>query len=141
MIVCSCNVLTDQDVRSAVKAGRPHSTGQVYGRLGCSPKCGRCALIIRRINRVLLIRISEVRAPGTWHAGTTSRYLTAMFALIAGPLVFGIALRLGGQAQAPVTARLSVGYVDPYRSIGWASKPLCSIAPWRSSAADSNSAM
>ena len=49
MIVCSCNVLTDQDVRSAVKAGRPHSTGQVYGRLGCSPKCGRCALTIRRL--------------------------------------------------------------------------------------------
>ncbi|WP_095088280.1 (2Fe-2S)-binding protein [Mesorhizobium sophorae] len=49
MIVCSCNVLTDQDVRSAVKAGRPRSTGQVYGRLGCSPKCGRCALTIRRL--------------------------------------------------------------------------------------------
>ena len=49
MIVCSCNVLTDQDVRSAIKAGRTHSTGQVYGRLGCSPKCGRCALTIRRV--------------------------------------------------------------------------------------------
>jgi bacterioferritin-associated ferredoxin len=49
MIVCSCNVLTDQDVRSAVKAGRRCSTSQVYGRLGCSPKCGRCALTIRRL--------------------------------------------------------------------------------------------
>ncbi|MCF6110943.1 bacterioferritin-associated ferredoxin, partial [Mesorhizobium muleiense] len=31
MIVCSCNVLSDQDVRSAVEAERPCSTSQVYG--------------------------------------------------------------------------------------------------------------
>jgi bacterioferritin-associated ferredoxin len=49
MIVCSCNVLSDQDVRSAVEAERPRSTSQVYGCLGCSPKCGRCARNIRRI--------------------------------------------------------------------------------------------
>jgi len=49
MIVCSCNVLTDRDVRSAVTAGRRRSTSQVYGRLGCSPKCGRCALTIRHM--------------------------------------------------------------------------------------------
>ncbi|MCF6110467.1 bacterioferritin-associated ferredoxin [Mesorhizobium muleiense] len=49
MIVCSCNVLSDQDVRSAVEAERPCSTSQVYGCLGCSPKCGRCARTIRRI--------------------------------------------------------------------------------------------
>jgi bacterioferritin-associated ferredoxin len=50
MIVCSCNVLTDQDVRSACQAEeRPRSTGQVYGCLGCSAQCGRCARTIRRI--------------------------------------------------------------------------------------------
>jgi bacterioferritin-associated ferredoxin len=49
MIVCSCNVLTDQDVRSAIEAERPRSTSQVYGCLGSSPKCGRCALTIRRL--------------------------------------------------------------------------------------------
>jgi bacterioferritin-associated ferredoxin len=27
----------------------PRSTGQVYGCLGCSPQCGRCARTIRRI--------------------------------------------------------------------------------------------
>ncbi|TIU00864.1 MAG: (2Fe-2S)-binding protein, partial [Mesorhizobium sp.] len=43
MIICSCNLLTDQDVRSAVQAERLRSTGQAYRRLGCSPKCGRCA--------------------------------------------------------------------------------------------------
>ena len=50
MIVCSCNVLSDQDVRSACQAEeRPKSTGQVYGCLGCSAQCGRCARTIRRI--------------------------------------------------------------------------------------------
>ena len=50
MIVCSCNVLSDHDVRTAVTAeARPRSTGQVYGCLGCSAQCGRCARTIRKI--------------------------------------------------------------------------------------------
>jgi bacterioferritin-associated ferredoxin len=49
MIVCSCNVLSDQDVRSAVEAERTLSTSQVYGCLGCSPQCGRCVWTIRRL--------------------------------------------------------------------------------------------
>ena len=50
MIVCSCNVLSDHDVRTAVAAEvRPRSTGQVYGCLGCSAQCGRCARTIRKI--------------------------------------------------------------------------------------------
>ena len=44
MIVCSCNVLTDHDVRTAVTADRtPRTTGQVYGCLGCSAHRGRRA--------------------------------------------------------------------------------------------------
>lgn len=49
MIICSCNVLSDQDIRSAVEAGRTRSISQVYGCLGCSPKCGRCVRTIRRL--------------------------------------------------------------------------------------------
>ena len=50
MIVCSCNVLSDQDVRTACQTEqRPRSTGQVYGCLGCSAQCGRCARTIRKI--------------------------------------------------------------------------------------------
>jgi bacterioferritin-associated ferredoxin len=50
MIVCSCNVLSDRDVRTAVSGSEPPRTaGQVYGCLGCSPQCGRCARTIRRI--------------------------------------------------------------------------------------------
>jgi bacterioferritin-associated ferredoxin len=51
MIVCSCNVFTDHDVRSTLSSGDnvPRTTGQVYHCLGCSAQCGRCARTIRRI--------------------------------------------------------------------------------------------
>jgi bacterioferritin-associated ferredoxin len=50
MIVCSCNVFTDEDVRSTLTAAEtPRTTGQVYGCLGCSAQCGRCARTIKRI--------------------------------------------------------------------------------------------
>jgi bacterioferritin-associated ferredoxin len=49
MIICSCNVLSDRDIRSAVQAERSRSISQVYGHLGCSAECGRCARTIRRI--------------------------------------------------------------------------------------------
>ena len=70
MIVCSCNVLSDHDVRTAVTAeARPRSTGQVYGCLGCSAQCGRCARTIRKIMDEALDgggRLQRLRA------GTTS---------------------------------------------------------------------
>ena len=49
MIVCSCNVLTDHEVRSAVNTASPRSAVHVHGCLGCSPKCGRCLRTIRKI--------------------------------------------------------------------------------------------
>jgi bacterioferritin-associated ferredoxin len=49
MIICSCNVITDTDVRDAVSEAAPRTAGQVYGCLGCSPQCGRCARTIKRI--------------------------------------------------------------------------------------------
>jgi bacterioferritin-associated ferredoxin len=51
MIICSCNVFSDHDVRAklAADSGAPRTTGQVYHCLGCSPQCGRCARTIRRI--------------------------------------------------------------------------------------------
>jgi len=49
MIVCSCNVLSDHQVRSAVGSSAPRTTGEVYGCLGCSAQCGRCARTIRKI--------------------------------------------------------------------------------------------
>ena len=51
MIVCSCNVISDHDVRSAVNAAEdlPRSPKQIYDCLGCSPECGRCARTIKTI--------------------------------------------------------------------------------------------
>lgn len=52
MIVCSCNVLTDRDVRATLSGNAgiaPRTAGEVYGCLGCSAQCGRCARTIRRI--------------------------------------------------------------------------------------------
>jgi bacterioferritin-associated ferredoxin len=50
MIVCSCNVLSEAQVRETCRrADAPNSTRQVYQCLGCSPQCGRCARTIRAI--------------------------------------------------------------------------------------------
>jgi bacterioferritin-associated ferredoxin len=49
MIVCSCNVISDHDVRTAVKASTPRRVGEVYGCLGCSAQCGRCARTMKKI--------------------------------------------------------------------------------------------
>ncbi len=51
MIVCSCNVISDHDVRHAVKTADdlPRSPKDVYGCLGCSAACGRCARTIKSI--------------------------------------------------------------------------------------------
>jgi bacterioferritin-associated ferredoxin len=50
MIVCSCNVISDCDVRAVVEQrSSAGSTAQVYRGLGHQPQCGRCAGSIRRI--------------------------------------------------------------------------------------------
>ncbi len=51
MIVCSCNVLSDGQIRACVAPGPgcPRTAADVYQCLGCSPKCGRCARTIRAI--------------------------------------------------------------------------------------------
>ncbi|WP_024511074.1 (2Fe-2S)-binding protein [Bradyrhizobium sp. ARR65] len=51
MIVCSCNVITDHDIRNAVSSADDvlRHAKQVYGCLGCSMECGRCARTIKTI--------------------------------------------------------------------------------------------
>jgi len=51
MIICSCNVLSDEDIRNAVTASEdlPRNPKQIYGCLGCSAECGRCARTIKTI--------------------------------------------------------------------------------------------
>lgn len=50
MIVCSCNVLSDHEVRHAVHTAAPRSARHVHRCLGCSAQCGRC---IRTISRIM----------------------------------------------------------------------------------------
>ena len=51
MILCSCNVLSDHDVRHAVCTADDvlRNAKQIYGCLGCSAECGRCARTIKTI--------------------------------------------------------------------------------------------
>ncbi|QFR34961.1 (2Fe-2S)-binding protein [Ancylobacter sp. TS-1] len=51
MIVCSCNVLSDRQIRDAMTETQApvRSVGQVYRCLGCSAQCGRCARTIRKL--------------------------------------------------------------------------------------------
>ena len=60
MIVCSCNVLNDTQVRSAIASGatRPRMS-YVYASLGCTAQCGRCARTIK----VMLQEVSRFLTP------------------------------------------------------------------------------
>jgi bacterioferritin-associated ferredoxin len=49
MIVCSCNVLSDYEVRTVVSTATCRTPSYVYGCLGCRVQCGRCARTIRMI--------------------------------------------------------------------------------------------
>lgn len=52
MIVCHCNVLTDQDILSVFERQHvvmPRSPAQVQRCLGCSPQCGCCARTVREL--------------------------------------------------------------------------------------------
>jgi bacterioferritin-associated ferredoxin len=44
MILCSCNVITDRDVRASVKpcGASADRARDVFRAKGCLPKCGRC---------------------------------------------------------------------------------------------------
>jgi bacterioferritin-associated ferredoxin len=50
MIVCSCNVLSDAQVKSAVASGAPRPRmSSIYASLGCAAKCGRGTRTIKTI--------------------------------------------------------------------------------------------
>ena len=66
MIVCSCNRLSDGDVRGCLGDGPgcPRTPAQVYRCLGCRPECGHCARTIRAIMQQALSAADEVEACG-----------------------------------------------------------------------------
>jgi bacterioferritin-associated ferredoxin len=86
MIVCSCNVITDHDVRGAVSAvvDFPRSAKQVYDCLGCSAECGRCARTIRTIIDEALGGCAKACCSGCPHSRTqTDSHVHGEFALAA----------------------------------------------------------
>ena len=72
MIVCSCHVLSDHDVRDAVSSADilPRNPKQLYGCLGCSAECGRCARTIKGIIDEALGACSQACQAGCPHAQT-----------------------------------------------------------------------
>ena len=86
MIVCSCNVLSDHDVRNAVSSaeGLPRNAKQLYGCLGCSAECGRCARTINSIIDEALDPYTKASCAGSPHTARDSeRHDDAVFALAA----------------------------------------------------------
>jgi len=69
MIVCSCNVLSDNDVRHAVSSADDalRNAKQIYGCLGCSAECGRCARTIKTIIDEALGDCAEACQAGCRH--------------------------------------------------------------------------
>jgi bacterioferritin-associated ferredoxin len=50
MIICSCNVISDHEVRDAASVSEaPERMSDVYRRLGRTPQCGRCKRTIKDI--------------------------------------------------------------------------------------------
>jgi bacterioferritin-associated ferredoxin len=49
VIVCSCNVISDHQVRSVTAENAVRATSEVYRCLGCNASCGRCVRTIRHI--------------------------------------------------------------------------------------------
>ena len=51
MIICSCNVLSEEQVLETLQRpdGRPRSAGEAYRCLGCAPRCGRCLETVRAL--------------------------------------------------------------------------------------------
>jgi bacterioferritin-associated ferredoxin len=88
MIVCSCNVLSDHDVRSAVQAAGdlPRNAKQLYGCLGCSAECGRCARTIKTIIDEALGPCAQAcrsGCPHSYEARVDDRHGHVEFALAA----------------------------------------------------------
>lgn len=46
MYLCLCNCLREQEV-SAVIEGGASTVGEVYGKLGCKPMCGKCVPYVK----------------------------------------------------------------------------------------------
>src|SRR5215467_15852323 len=65
VIVCSCNVISDHQVRSITAERTVRATSEVYRCLGCSAECGLCARTIRRIMEEALAETTPAQTART----------------------------------------------------------------------------
>lgn len=93
MIICSCNCLTEAQVRESCKRaeGAARSTFEVYKCLGCSPKCGTCARTIRKIMHETLGQGCNACPVAAENACSVAKIADALTAAIE-PLPAGAAL-------------------------------------------------
>lgn len=67
MIICSCNVVSDQQVRSKLAdAAQRMRMSQIYDCLGCSVQCGRCAHTIKQMMRANNDPVFQSCLPAAW---------------------------------------------------------------------------
>lgn len=66
MIVCSCNVLSDRDVRETLGSRAERSSvASVFRNMGCEAKCGRCVRsIVAIVNQHDSSRLDECGGTG-----------------------------------------------------------------------------
>ena len=84
MIVCSCNVLSEQQIRAALSQCAPRMS-QVYGGLGCSAQCGRCARTIKRIMDEMLGAGAAITLTPSGKTDTIAGYGVREYTLAGGP--------------------------------------------------------
>jgi bacterioferritin-associated ferredoxin len=52
VIICSCNVLSEEQIMAALKRSarvKSRTPGEAYRCLGCAPRCGRCLASVRAL--------------------------------------------------------------------------------------------
>ena len=85
MIVCSCNVFSDHQLRSILaKATQRPRMSQIYGYLGSSAYCGRCAHTIKRIMEEIPSCAIGVSASASLHTPGAARSFLRPMAAKAG---------------------------------------------------------
>ena len=65
MIICSCNVISDNQIFSVVATAqhRPPPISQVYAGLGCRARCGRCIPAVKKLRDAAFIARGDGIAP------------------------------------------------------------------------------
>lgn len=89
MIVCSCNVLTKDQILDAFASEPPHAPrtpAQTYRCLGCRPDCGRCLVTVRAIlaeARLSRCDVGCAICPGHQHAAPQPEEFPVHYAIAA----------------------------------------------------------